>query len=106
MCSSDLNVDVVIVVGSPNSSNSNRLREVATHRGVPAYMVDGAGELRAEWIAGKRRIGLTAGASAPEVLVRAVIERLHGMGAGDVREIAGVVETIVFPLPKGLTEGK
>ena len=100
------NVDVVIVVGSPNSSNSNRLHEVATHRGVPAYMVDGAGELRAEWIAGKRRIGLTAGASAPEVLVRAVIERLHGMGAGDVREIAGVVETIVFPLPKGLTEGK
>ena len=82
------------------------MREVATHRGVPAYMVDGAGELRAEWIAGKRRIGLTAGASAPEVLVRAVIERLHGMGAGDVREIAGVVETIVFPLPKGLTEGK
>jgi len=96
-------VDVVIVVGSPNSSNSNRLREVATHRGVPAYMVDGADELHAEWIAGKRRIGLTAGASAPEVLVRAVIERLHAMGAGDVREIAGVVETIVFPLPKGLT---
>ncbi|HEY3178923.1 MAG TPA: 4-hydroxy-3-methylbut-2-enyl diphosphate reductase [Casimicrobiaceae bacterium] len=97
------NVDVVIVVGSPNSSNSNRLREVATHRGVPAYMVDAADELRAEWIAGKRRIGLTAGASAPEVLVRAVIERLRAMGAGDVRESVGVVETIVFPLPKGLT---
>ena len=97
------NVDVVIVVGSPNSSNSNRLREVATHRGVPAYMVDDADELRPDWIAGKRRIGLTAGASAPEVLVRAVIERLHAMGAGDIREIAGVVETIVFPLPKGLT---
>jgi 4-hydroxy-3-methylbut-2-enyl diphosphate reductase len=99
-------VDVVIVVGSPNSSNSNRLREVATQRGVPAYMVDGTDELHADWIAGKRRIGVTAGASAPEVLVRAVIERLHAMGAGDVREIAGVVETIVFPLPKGLTGGK
>ena len=66
-------------------------------------MVDGADELRAEWIMGKRRIGLTAGASAPEVLVRAVIERLRAMGAGDVREISGVVERIVFPLPKGLT---
>jgi len=96
-------VDVVIVVGSPNSSNSNRLREVATHRGVPAYMVDSADELRAEWIAGKRKIGLTAGASAPEVLVSAVIERLRAMGADDVRELAGVVERIVFPMPKGLT---
>ena len=99
------NVDVVIVVGSPNSSNSNRLREVATHRGVPAYMVDSADELRAEWIAGKRKIGLTAGASAPEVLVSAVLERLRAMGADDVRELAGAVERIVFPMPKGLTGG-
>ena len=96
-------VDVVIVVGSPNSSNSNRLREVATHRGVPAYRVDSADELRAEWIAGKRTVGLTAGASAPEVLVRAVVERLRAMGATEVREQAGVAETIVFPLPKGLS---
>jgi 4-hydroxy-3-methylbut-2-en-1-yl diphosphate reductase len=96
-------VDVVIVVGSPNSSNSNRLREVATHRSVPAYMVDSADELRAEWIAGKRSIGLTAGASAPEVLVSAVIDRLRAMGAERVREVSGVVETIVFPLPKGLS---
>ena len=96
-------VDVVIVVGSPNSSNSNRLREVATHRGVPAYMVDSADELRAEWIAGVRKIGLTAGASAPEVLVSAVLERLRAMGADDVRELAGVVERIVFPMPKGLS---
>jgi 4-hydroxy-3-methylbut-2-en-1-yl diphosphate reductase len=96
-------VDVVIVVGSPNSSNSNRLREVATHRSVPAYMVESADELRAEWIAGKRSIGLTAGASAPEVLVSAVIDRLRAMGAERVREVSGVVETIVFPLPKGLS---
>src|SRR6185437_7610000 len=73
-------VDVVIVVGSPNSSNSNRLREVAMHRGVPAYMIDSADDLRAEWIAGKRTIGLTAGASAPEIMVRAVIERLRALG--------------------------
>jgi len=96
-------VDVVIVVGSPNSSNSNRLREVATHRGVPAYMIDSADELRAEWIEGKRKVGLTAGASAPEVLVSAVTERLRAMGARDVRELTGVVERVVFPLPKGLT---
>ena len=95
-------VDVVIVVGSPNSSNSNRLREVATHRGVPAYMVDSADELRAEWIEGKRSIGLTAGASAPEVLVTAVIERLRSMGATRVRELPGATENIVFPLPRGL----
>ena len=95
-------VDVMIVVGSPNSSNSNRLREVAANRGVPSYMVDSADELRTEWFAGKERIGLTAGASAPEVLVRAVIDRLRTMGVRDVREVSGVVETIVFPLPKGL----
>jgi 4-hydroxy-3-methylbut-2-enyl diphosphate reductase len=95
-------VDVVIVVGSRNSSNSNRLREVAAHRGVPAYMVDSAEELRAEWIAGKQMVGLTAGASAPEILVSAVIERLRAMGANEVREMRGAVERTVFPLPKGL----
>jgi 4-hydroxy-3-methylbut-2-en-1-yl diphosphate reductase len=95
-------VDVVIVVGSPNSSNSNRLREVATHRGVPSYMVDRADELKVEWLAGKRRVGVTAGASAPEVLVREVIEALRRMGARNVTEVDGVVEKIVFPLPKGL----
>ena len=95
-------VDVVIVVGSGNSSNSNRLREVAAHRGVPAYMVDSADELQELWIDGKRTIGVTAGASAPEILVSAVIERLRTMGAQEVREVQGVVERTVFPLPKGL----
>jgi 4-hydroxy-3-methylbut-2-enyl diphosphate reductase len=95
-------VDVVIVVGSPNSSNSNRLREVATHRGVPSYMVDRAEELKVEWFAGKRRVGVTAGASAPEVLVREVIETLRRMGARNVTEVDGVIEKIVFPLPRGL----
>jgi 4-hydroxy-3-methylbut-2-enyl diphosphate reductase len=94
--------DVVIVVGSPNSSNSNRLREVAANRGVPAYMIDRADELRPEWVAGKRRIGVTAGASAPEVLVREVLARLAELGAGDVRELEGTQERVVFPLPKGL----
>src|SRR5215475_7021081 len=96
-------VDAVIVVGSPNSSNSNRLREVATNRGVPAYMIDRAEELRPEWIAGKKRVGLTAGASAPEVLVRDVLARLAELGANDVRELDGTLERIVFPMPKGLT---
>ena len=95
-------VDAVIVVGSPNSSNSNRLREVAANLGVPAYMVDTAADLRAEWIAGRQRIGVTAGASAPELLVRQVIERLRELGAGSVAELSGVVERVVFPLPKGL----
>jgi 4-hydroxy-3-methylbut-2-enyl diphosphate reductase len=94
--------DVVIVVGSPNSSNSNRLREVAQRRGTPAYMIDDASELRAEWLAGKRVAGVTAGASAPEILVQQVIARLHELGAGDVRELDGAIEKIVFPLPKGL----
>jgi 4-hydroxy-3-methylbut-2-enyl diphosphate reductase len=94
--------DVVIVVGSPNSSNSNRLREVASRRGTPAYMIDDASELRAEWLTGKRVTGVTAGASAPEVLVQQVIDRLHELGAHDVRELDGAVEKIVFPLPKGL----
>jgi 4-hydroxy-3-methylbut-2-enyl diphosphate reductase len=95
-------VDVVIVVGSPNSSNSNRLREVAEHMGVPAYMVDDADHLRAEWFAGKRRVGVTAGASAPEVLVQDVVDRLKALGAGSVRSLAGVAEHVSFPLPKGL----
>jgi 4-hydroxy-3-methylbut-2-enyl diphosphate reductase len=94
--------DVVIVVGSPNSSNSNRLREVAAKRGIAAYMIDHAGELRREWLADKRCIGVTAGASAPEILVREVIARLKELGATDVAELDGVVERIVFPLPKGL----
>ena len=95
-------VDVVIVVGSPTSSNSNRLREVARKLGVDAYMVDGADELRAEWIEGKSRIGLTAGASAPDILVRQVIERLRALGATAVRKLDGIEETVKFPLPKGL----
>jgi 4-hydroxy-3-methylbut-2-en-1-yl diphosphate reductase len=95
--------DVVIVVGSPNSSNSNRLREVAAHRGIPAYMIDRAEELRAEWVEGKRHVGVTAGASAPEVLVQQVIERLRELGADKVRELDGAVESVMFPLPRGLT---
>ena len=94
--------DVVIVVGSPNSSNSNRLREVARNLGREAYLVDNADELRAEWIAGKRTIGVTAGASAPEVLVAEVVARLQALGAGRVRELDGISEGITFPLPKAL----
>jgi 4-hydroxy-3-methylbut-2-en-1-yl diphosphate reductase len=94
--------EVVLVVGSPNSSNSNRLREVAEHQGVPAYMVDNASELRPEWVAGKSLIGVTAGASAPEVLVKQVIDRLLELGAKGVREIEGAEERVVFPLPKAL----
>jgi 4-hydroxy-3-methylbut-2-enyl diphosphate reductase len=95
--------DVVIVVGSPNSSNSNRLREVAANRGVAAYMIDRADQLRPEWVAGKRSVGVTAGASAPEVLVREVLAKLSELGARGVHELDGVAERIVFPLPKGLT---
>jgi 4-hydroxy-3-methylbut-2-en-1-yl diphosphate reductase len=94
--------DVVIVVGSPNSSNSNRLREVARNLGREAYLVDSAAELRREWIAGKRTIGVTAGASAPEVLVREVVDRLRALGAARVRELDGISEAITFPLPRGL----
>jgi len=94
--------DVVIVVGSPNSSNSNRLREVAAHLGVPAYMIDRADQLQPQWLAGKARVGVTAGASAPEVLVKEVLARLAELGATVVRELDGAVERIVFPLPKGL----
>jgi len=94
--------DVVIVVGSPNSSNSNRLREVAEHMGAQAYMVDSADELRPEWIAGKRRVGVTAGASAPEVLVNQLIERLKALGAQSVRPLDGITETVQFSLPREL----
>ncbi|AWL06285.1 4-hydroxy-3-methylbut-2-enyl diphosphate reductase [Massilia oculi] len=95
-------VEVVVVVGSPNSSNSNRLREVAEKMGTPAYMVDNAGKIDPSWIEGKKRIGVTAGASAPEVLVQAVIDRLKELGAASVRALDGVEEHVTFPLPKGL----
>ena len=94
--------DVVIVVGSPNSSNSNRLREVAARHGAEAYMIDRAEQVHAEWLAGERRIGVTAGASAPELLVQEVVARLKSLGATDVAELAGVVEKVAFPLPRGL----
>jgi 4-hydroxy-3-methylbut-2-enyl diphosphate reductase len=94
--------DVVIVVGSPNSSNSNRLREVARNLGRDAYLVDNADELKAEWIEGARRIGVTAGASAPEVLVHEVIMRLQSLGARRVHELEGIEEHVTFPLPKGI----
>ncbi len=96
--------DVVIVVGSPNSSNSNRLREVAEHMGAEAYMVDSAADLRPEWIAGKRRVGVTAGASAPEVLVNRLVERLKELGAESVRPLPGISEHVVFTLPRELAE--
>ncbi|MEP6723614.1 MAG: 4-hydroxy-3-methylbut-2-enyl diphosphate reductase [Variovorax sp.] len=95
-------VDLVIVVGSPTSSNSNRLRELAQRLGTESYMVDSADELKPEWFEGKSRIGLTAGASAPEVLVREVIDRVKALGAVSVRKMDGIEETIKFPLPKGL----
>ncbi|MSP95618.1 MAG: 4-hydroxy-3-methylbut-2-enyl diphosphate reductase [Betaproteobacteria bacterium] len=95
--------DLVIVVGSPNSSNSNRLREVAQSRGTEAYMVDNASELRPEWVAGKRRIGVTAGASAPEVLIDAVIARLQELGARRVSALPGIEEGVVFSLPRALS---
>jgi 4-hydroxy-3-methylbut-2-enyl diphosphate reductase len=94
--------DVVIVVGSPNSSNSNRLREVAEQRGVPAYMIDSADELDPAWLADRPRVGVTAGASAPEVLVDQVIARLKALGARSVRPLEGAEEHVVFPMPKGL----
>ena len=95
-------VDVVVVVGSPTSSNSNRLRDVAAKFGTPAYMVDHAGELQPHWFDGKTRVGLTAGASAPDVLVREVIQQLRRYGATSVRTLDGIRETVKFPLPKGL----
>jgi 4-hydroxy-3-methylbut-2-en-1-yl diphosphate reductase len=95
-------VDVLIVVGSPTSSNSNRLRELAERLGTDAYMVDAPDDLQPQWFEGKRRVGLTAGASAPDILVQQVIERLRALGALSVRKMQGVEETIQFPLPKGL----
>ena len=95
--------DLVIVVGSPNSSNSNRLREVAESRGTQAYMVDNADELRPEWLLGKNRVGVTAGASAPEVLVDAVIARLKELGARRISSLPGIEEDVVFSLPRSLT---
>ena len=95
-------VDIVIVVGSPTSSNSNRLRELAAKLGTEAYMVDEASELQEAWFEGKTRVGLTAGASAPEILVKQVIDRIRALGAVSVRKMDGIEETIKFPLPKGL----
>lgn len=94
--------DIVIVVGSPNSSNSNRLREVAQLLGVPAYLVDNAGQIDPAWIEGHCRVGVTAGASAPEILVDEVVSRLKLLGADSVRGLDGAMESVVFPLPKGL----
>lgn len=94
--------DVVIVVGSPNSSNSNRLREVAANQGVAAYMVDNARELKQEWVAASQCVGVTAGASAPEVLVQEVVARLREFGATAVSELDGITERVTFPLPKNL----
>jgi 4-hydroxy-3-methylbut-2-enyl diphosphate reductase len=95
-------VDVVVVVGSPTSSNSNRLRELAERLGTPAHMVDAASDLQADWFEGRRRVGLTAGASAPDILVQQVIERLRALGAISVRRLPGVEEHVEFPLPLGL----
>jgi 4-hydroxy-3-methylbut-2-enyl diphosphate reductase len=94
--------DLVLVVGSPNSSNSNHLRELAEREGVEAHLVDGASEIDPAWVAGRRHVGVTAGASAPEVLVRGVIERLQQLGAGAVRELDGEPEDMVFALPREL----
>lgn len=98
--------DLVIIVGSPNSSNSNRLREVAENQGIEAYMIDNASFLKPEWLVGKKRIGVSAGASAPEILVQEVIEKLQQLGANHVQELQGVVESVVFQLPKNLTNAK
>ena len=95
-------VDVVIVVGSPTSSNSNRLRELAQRLGTPAYMVDAPSDLKLEWFDGKRAVGLTAGASAPDILVQQVIAQLRALGVMSVRKLKGVQETVHFPLPMGL----
>ena len=95
--------DLVIVVGSPNSSNSNRLREVAENQGAEAYMVDNAGYLDPAWVVGKQRIGVSAGASAPEVLIKEVIAKLEALSGATVTELEGVVENVVFQLPKNLT---
>ncbi len=95
-------VEIVIVVGSPSSSNSNRLRELAQRLGTPAYMVDSPSDLQAAWFDGKRVVGLTAGASAPDILVQQVISQLRALGVISVRQLKGVQETVHFPLPMGL----
>ena len=95
-------VDLVIVVGSPNSSNSNRLRELSEKLGVVSYMVDQPSQLKSEWFVGKKRVGLTAGASAPESLAQSIIERIKELGPKNVRTLDGIVENTSFPLPKGL----
>jgi len=95
--------DLVLVVGSPNSSNSNRLREVAERIGTHAYLVDGADAIDPAWLAGRQRIGITAGASAPEILVQQVVQRLKELGAVSVRTMPGLEENVAFPLPKGLS---
>jgi 4-hydroxy-3-methylbut-2-enyl diphosphate reductase len=92
----------VLVIGSPNSSNSNRLRELAERQGVPSHLIDGPQDIRREWIAGKGVVGVTAGASAPESLVQAVVERLREWGATGVRDLEGQPESMVFALPKEL----
>ncbi|GGD04729.1 4-hydroxy-3-methylbut-2-enyl diphosphate reductase [Halopseudomonas salina] len=94
--------DLVLVVGSPNSSNSNRLRELSERMGTPAYLIDGAEEIQSAWLDGVKHIGITAGASAPDVLVRQVIQHLHGLGATGEEELAGQEENIVFSMPKEL----
>jgi 4-hydroxy-3-methylbut-2-enyl diphosphate reductase len=94
--------DVVIVVGSPNSSNSNRLREVAQNMGVDAYMVDNASQLDPAWLVGKERVGVTAGASAPKMLVEELVKRINGISNATVEELEGTEESTVFPLPKNL----
>ncbi len=96
--------DLIIVVGSPNSSNSNRLREVAEKSGIPAYRVDAPEQIEPAWLENKRRIGVTAGASAPETLVQSVVEKLRELGATHVRTLEGVEENISFPLPRGLSQ--
>ena len=98
----DEGCDAVLVVGSPNSSNSNRLRELAEREGAAAWLIDGADEIDPAWIAGRRRVGVTAGASAPDVLVQGVLDRLRELGAASVRELHGEPEDMVFALPKEL----
>lgn len=95
--------DLVIVVGSPNSSNSNRLREVAERKGVPAYLLDNPDMIEPQWLKGVKRVGVTAGASAPEILVRQVLERLKTLGAASVRPLPGIEENVSFPLPRELS---
>jgi 4-hydroxy-3-methylbut-2-enyl diphosphate reductase len=95
--------DLVLVVGSPNSSNSNRLREVAERKGVTAYLIDSADAIQPAWLEGRTRIGISAGASAPEVLVQRVVERVKELGAVSVRTMPGLEENVAFPLPKGLS---